>query len=94
MSFTLSNHYRSVNEQLIKYSSHHFYNDELICITKNGCFKKAVEVFEENGVYDRENGTNPSEANKVIQYLLTTLDQYKSMIVITFNAKQADLIQS
>jgi superfamily I DNA and/or RNA helicase len=93
MSFTLNNHYRSINEQLIKFSSHYFYNDELICITKNGKFKKSIDVFDEMGEYDRENGTNPSEANKVIQCLLASLDIYKSAIVITFNAKQADYIQ-
>jgi superfamily I DNA and/or RNA helicase len=93
MNFTLSNHYRSTNEQLIKFSSHYFYDDNLICITKNGRFKKSIDVFDEMGEYDRENSINTKEANRVIQCLLTTLDIYKSAIVITFNAKQADYIQ-
>jgi superfamily I DNA and/or RNA helicase len=93
MSFTLDNHYRSVNEQLIRFSSHQFYNDKLICITKNGNFKKSIEVFDEMGEYDRENGINPKEANKTIQCLLSYYDVYHSAIVITFNAKQADYIQ-
>jgi superfamily I DNA and/or RNA helicase len=93
MSFTLDNHYRSINEQLIKFSSHYFYNDKLICITKNGSFKKSIEVFDEMGEYDRENGINIQEANKVIQCLLSYYDIYQTAIVITFNAKQADYIQ-
>jgi superfamily I DNA and/or RNA helicase len=93
MSFTLDNHYRAVNEQLIRFSSHYFYNDNLICITKNGNFKKSIEVFDEMGEYDRENGINPKEANKVIQCLLSYSNVYSSAIVITFNAKQADYIQ-
>jgi superfamily I DNA and/or RNA helicase len=93
MSFTLDNHYRSTSEQLIRFSSHYFYNDQLICITKNGAFKKAIEVFDEMGEYDRENGINPSEANKVIQCLLSYHDTYPTAIVITFNIKQADYIQ-
>jgi hypothetical protein len=93
MSFTLDNHYRSINEQLIRFSSHYFYNDKLICITKNGNFKKSIEVFDEMGEYNRENGVNPAEANKVIQCLLSYYDVYPTAIVITFNAKQADFIQ-
>jgi superfamily I DNA and/or RNA helicase len=93
MSFTLDNHYRSVNEQLIRFSSHYFYDDKLICITKNGNFKKSIEVFDEMGEYDREHGVNEKEANKVIQCLLSYFDVYESAIVITFNAKQADYIQ-
>jgi superfamily I DNA and/or RNA helicase len=93
MNFTLDNHYRSTNEQLIKFSSHYFYDDKLICITKNGNFKKSIEVFDEMGEYDRENGINRQEANKVIQCLLSYFDVYRSAIVITFNAKQADYIQ-
>ncbi|MDR0739928.1 MAG: ATP-binding protein [Mycoplasmataceae bacterium] len=94
MSFTLDHHYRSVNEQLIKFSSHYFYNDELICITKNGKFKKSIELFDEIGNnYDRENGINIAEANRVIQILLNSINLYKNIIVVTFNIKQADYVQ-
>jgi superfamily I DNA and/or RNA helicase len=93
MNFTLNNHYRSVNEQLIKFSSYYFYNDELVCITKNGNFKSAVEVINEMGQYDREHGINTQEANRVIQTILAYHDIYKTIIVITFNIKQANYIQ-
>jgi superfamily I DNA and/or RNA helicase len=93
MSFTLNNHYRSVSEQLIYFSSRYFYNDELICISKNGIFKKTIDVYQENGIYDRENGINEAEAHRVIQCLLQSFEQYHSVIVVTFNIKQAEYIQ-
>jgi superfamily I DNA and/or RNA helicase len=93
MSFTLNNHYRSISEQLIYFSSRYFYNDELICISKNGVFKKTIDVYQEEGVYDRENGINEVEAHKVIQSLLQSFEQFRSVIVVTFNIKQAEYIQ-
>ena len=93
MSFTLLNHYRSVTEELIHFSNHYFYNDQLLCITKNNHFAKSIDVINALGVYNRDRGINEDEANKVIQTLSANVNNYKSMIVITFNTKQADHIR-
>jgi superfamily I DNA and/or RNA helicase len=94
MSFTLTNHYRAISEQLIYFSNHYFYNDQLLCISKNGEFTKAVDVYDVNGVYDRENGINIEEADKVVTILNELIPRFKTAIVVTFNAKQADLIRN
>lgn len=93
LNYTLLNHYRSVNEELIHYSNHYFYNDKLVCITKNNHFNKSIEVIENMGVYNRDKSINEDEINKVVQILSENYDKYKSIIVITFNAKQAEYIQ-
>ncbi len=93
MSFTLMNHYRSTNEELIHFSNKHFYNNKLQCITKNKCFNQSIETIDLDATYNRKRGINEGEANKVVQILSDTYTQYKSIIIITFNQKQAEHIE-
>lgn len=92
LSFVLTNHYRSVNEALIYFSNKYFYNNNLLCITKNKSNDNPIELIETNGTYNREKGINEIEANQVISILIKYLHIYKSFIVITFNIKQAEHI--
>ena len=93
-NYTLMNHYRAINEELMYYSNHYFYDDKLVCITKNNCFDNSIDLIEVNGVYNREKGINEAETDQVIHTLVDSLDKYKAMIVVTFNIKQAEHIQS
>ena len=92
-SYTLMNHYRAINEELMYYSNRYFYDNKLVCITKNNCFEHSIDLIEANGIYNRDKGINEAEANQVIHTLVENLDKYKAMIVITFNIKQAEHIQ-
>jgi hypothetical protein len=65
-----------------------------LCITKNNEFKKVIDVYDVNGVYDRDKGNNLEEANEVVKILQELIPVHKTAIVITFNIKQADLIQT
>lgn len=94
LSYTLSNHYRSNNEALINFSNHYFYEDKLLCITKNQHFEDCIELHELNGIYDRSTNTNQSEADLVLKLLNENVSKYSSIIVITLNAKQAELIEN
>ncbi|MCQ2956857.1 MAG: Upf1 family helicase [Mycoplasmoidaceae bacterium] len=71
------------------------YDNKLLCITKNGSINaKPVEVVQmpETTVYDRSTNTNPDEAKKVVD-IVKSSEQYKKIVIITFNQKQADLIE-
>ncbi|MBQ0045861.1 MAG: DUF4011 domain-containing protein [Mycoplasma sp.] len=94
-SFTLSNHYRSNCEELINFSNKYIYENKLLCITKNGSNNdKPVEVVQmpASTIYDRSTNTNPDEAKKVVD-IVKSSEQYKKIVIITFNQKQADLIE-
>ena len=93
-NYTLMNHYRAINEELMYYSNHYFYDNKLVCITKNNSFDHSIDLIEANGIYNREKGINETECNLVIHTLVENLDKYKAMIVITFNIKQAEHIQA
>ena len=95
-SFTLSNHYRSNCEELINFSNKYIYENKLLCITRNGCNNtKPIEVVQmpETTVYDRSTNTNPDEAKKVVD-IVKSSEQFKKIVIITFNQKQADLIEN
>lgn len=47
----------------------------------------------ETTVYDRSTNTNPDEAKKVID-IIKTSEHFKKIVIITFNQKQADLIEN
>lgn len=91
---TLSNHYRSVSEQLIYFSNKYIYENNLLCITKNGCFAKAIDVYNIDGIYDRSTNTNLEEAKKAIELINENYNKYEKIVVITFNQKQASLIEN
>jgi len=66
----------------------------LLCITKNGFEQTCIEVNQIDGIYDREKNINEAEATAVFNFLVNNHESYSSIIVITFNAKQAELIEN
>lgn len=83
----LKNHYRSKSQDLIKFSSEFIYNSELNYATANGLNNSsAVELIETNGLFDDK--INKKEADVVIQTLNKHINDYKKILVITFNLNQ------
>ncbi|MCV3734049.1 AAA domain-containing protein [Ureaplasma miroungigenitalium] len=92
-TYWLKNHYRSQSADLIAFSAHHLYEDELVFASYNHELYAGVEVINTlDGVY-REN-TNVIEAQKIIELLIAHHEQYLSILVITFNLKQSELIEN
>lgn len=91
-SFYLKNHYRSNVADLISFSNKFFYNNELEFITKNDNFYNAIEVNDVDGVW--ENNMNKEEADAVVAKIINVYQKYKTIMVIAFNEKQADLIEN
>lgn len=97
---TLQIHYRSAFRQLIDFSNSSFYKNSLNVPVRHSdqmvLSNKPIEVFRVDGVY--ENQTNQAEADKVVALLAdlwqAPYDQRPSIGVVTFNLKQAELIES
>ncbi|MBA4850317.1 AAA domain-containing protein [Emticicia sp. BO119] len=91
----LRGHYRSHSLDLIDFSNQHFYKNSLQLlphfteISKN---KPAISYIKLDGFW--ENNTNPTEAQKVLEIVedLKRRAPSKTIGVVTFNFKQADLI--
>lgn len=90
-SFHLKNHYRCESESLIKFSAENFYNNQLEYTTKNEYFKNSIDVIDVKGIWKDE--TNEVEVNKVIDLLYDNWDKYNTIMVITLNKKQLDVIE-
>ena len=98
-STRLKIHYRSAFRELIDYSNAAFYGNDLSVPVRHPdsvvLSSKPIEMVAVNGVYQEQ--TNPLEAEKVVDILaeLWQLDyvQRPSVGVVTFNRKQADLIE-
>ncbi|QYD70764.1 DUF4011 domain-containing protein [Paraburkholderia edwinii] len=96
---TLQIHYRSAYRELIGYSNAAFYDNELSVpvrhpeATIRGV--KPLDLIPVNGIYERQ--TNSDEADRVVEYLAELwkqpYDQRPSVGVVTFNLKQANLIE-
>lgn len=92
-------HYRSAFRELIGYSNAAFYGNDLSVPVRHPdsvvLSSKPIEMVQVNGVYQDQ--TNPVEAEKVVEILaeLWQLEYSKrpSVGVVTFNRKQADLIE-
>ena len=92
-------HYRSRYRELISFSNEAFYNGRLnVPYRHTGralCTARPLEFFEVNGLY--ENQTNRREAEKVLEILkelwAAPFDRRPSVGVVTFNQKQAELIE-
>jgi DNA polymerase III delta prime subunit len=92
-------HYRSDFRELIGYSNAAFYGNDLSVPIRHPdsvvLSSKPIEMVRVNGVYHEQ--TNPLEAEKVVDILseLWQLDYAlrPSVGVVTFNRKQADLIE-
>ncbi len=92
-TFILRNHYRSQSKELIEFSNHYFYADELIyaSINTTNQHQYGVEVYNTPGFF--ENGINKAEAEQVMTLVNDNIDKYHKIVVITFNAVQAKHIE-
>ena len=96
-SRTLRIHYRSRYRELIEFSNAAFYRGELNIPARHSrralATARPIEVHHVKSVY--ANQTNPEEADAVVEYLrkLWRKRERPSVGVLTFNLKQADLIQ-
>lgn len=96
---TLQIHYRSQYKALINFSNHAFYSGQLHIPAyhpKNVIEKtKPLEVIRVNGIYNEQ--TNETEAEVLIEYLSNHWQLPENEIlstgIVTFNKKQADLIE-
>ncbi|WP_338767737.1 AAA domain-containing protein [Bernardetia sp. ABR2-2B] len=99
-SFWLNGHYRSRFAELIAFSNYHFYNNKLKVVPD---LKMAEEYKDSTPLeYIKVNGTwyqnqNQEEAEKVVELIKKLLKDEKtnkkSIGIITFNAKQQNLIR-
>lgn len=92
-------HYRSSYRELIEYSNAAFYANDLSVPVRHPKdlvrAAKPIEVVRVDGVYQEQ--TNPEEARRVVdlvaQLWSTPLGQRPSVGIVTFNRKQAELIE-
>ena len=98
-STTLQIHYRSAYRELIGFSNAAFYGNRLNVPVRHPRSSiariKPLELIQVDGVYQHQ--SNPAEAARVVEYL-AQLWQHPyaarpSVGVVTFNRKQAELIE-
>ncbi len=89
--FHLKNHYRSDSKELIEFSNKFIYSNSLEVATKAGIFEPGIEVYDVNGIWEQ---VNKKEAEKVIELLIQHHTEYESILVITFNSRQSQLIEN
>jgi hypothetical protein len=93
-------HYRSRHESLIAFSNHYYYGDRLSTFPA-AIVSERLGVrfrFVPDGIYDRRNTrTNPKEAEALVAYvverLLSTGPNHRSIGIVTFNETQRNLIE-
>ncbi|WP_296268505.1 AAA domain-containing protein [Pseudomonas sp. UBA6562] len=98
-STTLQIHYRSAYRELIGFSNASFYGNRLNVPVRHPQANiqriKPLELIQVEGVY--QNQSNPAEAERVVDYLAGLWQQpfaaRESVGVVTFNRKQAELIE-
>jgi primosomal replication protein N'' len=95
---TLQIHYRSAYRELIQFSNAAFYANHLSVPARHPPSEvrkvRPIEVIRADGIY--EDQTNPAEAAKVVETLArlwTEPGKRKTIGVVTFNRKQADVIE-
>jgi primosomal replication protein N'' len=92
-------HYRSAYRELINYSNAAFYGNDLSVPVRHPESvvrqDRPIEMVRVNGIYQDQ--TNPDEAQKVVEILAELwarpYSERLSVGVVTFNRKQADLIE-
>ena len=95
-TFYLRNHYRSVDHNLIDYSNWHFYNNELIYVSKN---KNKIPPFVVNTINGKcVDNVNELEAKELIKYLKEILvrhdaNKFNDILLIAFTDEQATYIK-
>ena len=95
MNVQLLGHYRSKKPELIDFSNSHFYEGRLRMLPDKEMINsdsKAIEYVKVAGVW--ENQTNMIEAQVVVDIVVDLTKNYpdKDLGIVTFNAKQQDLI--
>lgn len=88
----LDYHYRSLHPDLIQFSNYAFYQSRLIPLPEHKPYQ-AIHYNNVDGVY--ANGTNPIEADKIIEFIFKIEpieDNFPSIGVATFNIFQRNLI--
>ncbi|WP_416221036.1 AAA domain-containing protein [Pseudomonas sp. RP23018S] len=98
-STTLQIHYRSAYRELIGFSNASFYGNRLNVPVRHPQANiqriKPLELIQVEGVY--QNQSNPTEAARVVEYLAEhwrkPFAERDSVGVVTFNRKQAELIE-
>ncbi|VEU77960.1 AAA domain-containing protein [Mycoplasmopsis columbinasalis] len=89
----LDKNYRSNYAALMTFSSKEFYNESLDVIDNfSNVSKTPIEVYDIDGKW--EDNKNTKEAEFAIDLLLKYLPIYEKIILLCFNSKQQDLIQT
>lgn len=96
MQVQLKGHYRSKSLDLIDFSNQHFYNGNLMMLPDRRILNRntpAIECIKLDGIW--ENNCNPVEAKHItdLVFRLAADDPAKSIGIVTFNARQQELIQ-
>ena len=96
---TLQIHYRSAYRELIQFSNAAFYANHLSVPARHPRSQvqkvRPIEVIRADGLY--EDQTNPAEAKRVVEILAklwAATGKRKTVGVVTFNRKQADVIEN
>ena len=89
--FHLKNHYRSETKELIEFSNKFIYHNKLEVATKCGITDKGIEVIDVEGTW---NQVNKEEADKIIEILVHHYKEYEKILIITFNARQSQLLEN
>ncbi len=89
--YHLKNHYRSWSKNLIEFSNKYIYNNNLEIASRSDYLGNAIEVINVNGVWDT---VNQKEADVVLQLIEQNWMNFGKILVITFNAKQATLVEN
>lgn len=95
MNIWLMGHYRSKKPELIAFSNNHFYENKLKLLPDKEMInnhRPAIEYVKLEGVW--ENNSNEIEAREVVGLVkkIAKEDENKSIGVVTFNAKQQELV--
>ena len=95
MNVSLMGHYRSKKPELIDFSNNHFYESKLKLLPDKEMINEpapAIEYIKMDGIW--ENNSNYEEAEKVVELIKYYSKEYpeKSIGVVTFNARQQDLV--
>ena len=95
MQVQLRGHYRSQSLDLIEFSNQHFYRGNLTLLPDKMILnegKPGIEYIKVDGLWS--NQTNEVEADKVVEIVEKLVGEYpnKGIGIVSFNARQQDLI--
>jgi very-short-patch-repair endonuclease len=88
----LNQNYRSTSASLMAFSAKEFYESKLDVLDQNKMRSEyPIEVINVPGKW--EQSVNYMEAKKVIEIVLKEMNKYNSIIILTFNSNQRQLIE-